>query len=355
MSEDLASEGAARADAVLALVGGQTLPILLPLADHPALPVVLISSAQTSRQAANLQSALVGMGRRCSIAQVDPYDVSAIRASIAGVASEFNSPVVNLTGGTKMMSLAAFIEAQGRGWSWEYVVTERDQVITSTGQHPLEARHLENLTLDVYLKAAGLRVHPNRPGPRGIADLDRGRVKAARILGNNRKMREWLTAWGRGPGDVPPPYIAGEMGNLRPVMTQMFVDNSWLEIATAAAAHDIGGRDVRIGMSIVSQEATDVQASENEVDVVFTYRGRLVMLECKAGLTWPASLIRERQAIGYDLGGKYAITGFVLGSTRPLRGARVTRARERGIFVGTVGPHLMADLKNFLEGAAAAL
>jgi len=319
------------------------------------LPVVLLASEQTVAQAEDLKSAIQEMGGRdCRVVQTDPYDVSEIGESIAAAASRMKAPVVNLTGGTKMMSLAAFMEAQARGWSWEYVVTERGVIITRDGQHPLEERHFKPLTPDVYLKVAGLMLHPRKPLPTRYSELTPELLEGVRLLRDQPRLRNWLKQYGGDEHRKLPRGYPDAILRQRQALTQMVIDNSWLELAAADAAKHAGGTNIAVNMHITPRAAGG-QVVENEIDVVFTYGGRLVVLECKTGGTWRGQLVRERQAIGHDLGGKYAVTGFVVETRNQANGAKAIRAREAGMFVGVASPDLAAELKEFLDRAGPAL
>ncbi|MDW8318516.1 MAG: hypothetical protein RMN53_11835 [Anaerolineae bacterium] len=105
---------------LLHLVGEQPMPVLLP--DRFLRPErsLLVCTTKTRPVAERLQRLLP----HAAIEETDPYDLPAILARLHSLAPADQPAVVNLTGGTKMMMLAAFALAMQRGWECVYLESE---------------------------------------------------------------------------------------------------------------------------------------------------------------------------------------------------------------------------------------
>ncbi len=111
------------------LVGEQPAPNLLPVRHYKPKGVILVSSDFTARIAGNLQQVL--QPHLCIKCQVPAYDVKRVREALIGVLKKHGwlpqALVFNLTGGTKLMMLAAYSVAQEIGSRCLYLVSEKGQ------------------------------------------------------------------------------------------------------------------------------------------------------------------------------------------------------------------------------------
>ncbi len=108
------------------LVGEQPAPNLLPVRQYKPKGVVLLYTELSERIATNLQQVL--SVRKVVRVKVPPYDVRTIRERLRRALKEYGwegEPLTfNLTGGTKLMMLAAYSVAQETGSRCLYVVSE---------------------------------------------------------------------------------------------------------------------------------------------------------------------------------------------------------------------------------------
>lgn len=106
---------------LLHLIGEQPMPVLLP--DRFLRPErsLLICSARTRPVAERLRRLMP----HAAVEETDAYDLPAILARLNSLVPADRPTVVNLTGGTKMMMLAAFALAMQRGWDCVYLESER--------------------------------------------------------------------------------------------------------------------------------------------------------------------------------------------------------------------------------------
>ncbi len=121
---------------MIALVGQQPLPILLPIL-HELPPVAVLAHTDLTRQVAENVKELV-QGRsdltgkvNIQLCHVDPYDVERVRQALLkhlrDQGWEEGQVQYNLTGGTKTMILAAYELARHAGASYFYLESERGQ------------------------------------------------------------------------------------------------------------------------------------------------------------------------------------------------------------------------------------
>lgn len=107
------------------LVGEQPLPNLLPVKLEQPDTVVLIHSTLTEKVAPRLEKLILG---NVHLYQVDAYNIGEVAARLDALITEKQWPaeevVINLTGGTKPMSLGAFQTAIKYGLRAIYLKTE---------------------------------------------------------------------------------------------------------------------------------------------------------------------------------------------------------------------------------------
>jgi len=143
------------------LVGEQPVPNLLPVRHYKPKGVVLVYSERTERIANNLKSVLVP--RLCIMCKVLPYEVDVLQSNLKKVFEdkhwEGEDLIFNLTGGTKLMMLAAYSVAQELGSQCLYLISEkgtsevrwyrfRDGTLRPSGREIIPA----TISLDDYLR-----------------------------------------------------------------------------------------------------------------------------------------------------------------------------------------------------------
>jgi hypothetical protein len=138
---------------MVALVGGQTLPNILPILHYKPLYTLFVYTSTTSKQYKNLKTVLEKKKFNVYGIETDPYDISAIvkklSDSLTDMATQLSQPLVfNLTGGTKSMSLAAYQVALERSAPVIYLQSEKGQSSIDHyvwRNHQLSRQQQENL------------------------------------------------------------------------------------------------------------------------------------------------------------------------------------------------------------------
>jgi hypothetical protein len=149
----------------LCLVSAQVTPNLTPLLDPATRPeqVILVVSADMRQQADWLEQFIKPRGIKVSRWDVDnPYDVEAIRDRMFEQISEMadhEQLVLNATGGTKPMSIAAYEIFRNLDLPIFYVHPEKDRLIWM--HNPKEHSHqdlADRIKLDDFLGVHGAQV-----------------------------------------------------------------------------------------------------------------------------------------------------------------------------------------------------
>ena len=127
--------------ALIQLVSEQTMPnVLAALALEPA-QIILLHTPRTAPQAAWINHALRRAGLQFEIelrALSAAPNVNETGARVRTACEDANAaefiPVVNITGGTKLMSIGAFAATLSRGWPSLYVDTDNRRIL-QVGHH----------------------------------------------------------------------------------------------------------------------------------------------------------------------------------------------------------------------------
>ncbi|MGH8658211.1 MAG: hypothetical protein ACREV4_06980 [Gammaproteobacteria bacterium] len=201
---------------LIALAGKEPIPNLIPLFAAPAtepfdcVQFLVSGNPKVQEVAEHLGGAIqkdsvlsgVGVGNHRAM---DAWDLDKARddcsAAIQYYKDAGHTVMLNLSGGTKIMSLAAFQAAVNAGVEALYVNTERGEIISfdaqgnATGKRPFTAR----ISIETQLRAAGreLKQNPRKPMLRP-AQLPPDRANFARYLVDrqptrNLSVKSWIS------------------------------------------------------------------------------------------------------------------------------------------------------------------
>ncbi|ABY35511.1 MAG TPA: DUF1887 domain-containing protein [Chloroflexus aurantiacus] len=149
--------------ALILLIGEQPAANLLPTRYLRPDIAVLVHTERTKAIAERLQNVLEGGSINCVLLSVDPYDLPAIRNDLQQfIQTNFkgHNTIFNLTGGTKIMSLAAFQVVSEFGTPFVYFQTEGGRSLLYryrfTEQKDVQLQEQKeipgSITLDDYLR-----------------------------------------------------------------------------------------------------------------------------------------------------------------------------------------------------------
>ena len=306
-------------DTHVCLVSDQATPNLLPLLDEawrPRKVVLATSTAMTTRSDA-FAGLLKTKGVAVEILPLrDVYDYASLCEDFLGFLSsrQGESVALNVTGGTKLMAVAAQEVFRADDRQAFYVSIETDQVVFLSGGHgaALNAR----LKIAEALRAHGYVTHGGDTpqinaaqrdltarlvdrvssfGPalgqiNGLAQQAKGSLQCqlTDAQADSRKLADMLDLFAQ----------AGHLKQLGATLTfpdeaaRFFVNGGWLEYHLLHTLRDLQGArsttdpitDIAINLKVTHPDGV----TKNEIDVAFMYRNTLHIIECKtANLAQP--------------------------------------------------------------------
>lgn len=347
------------------LVSEQAAPNLLPALDptmRPQQAVLLVSQKMMARADA-LQAVLQESGVKTQrIALADEHNLDALEDVIMNAAGMLDgqSITVNLTGGNKLMALAAQAVAQAAGWPVFYVDVDTDQVIWLDKIRSPQAL-TEHLRLPHYLRGYGytLKDGIERPQPNAswdvlLKDLVQNVGSLAEPIGQLNHLCQVaqttlratlsprqsdslsLDALLRKFEEKQILKRQGEQLIFQSEEARRFANGGWIEHHVYQTVCQVTGH-LAIRDKAANLQVTDSNSQPNEVDVAFLARNRLFMIECKtAKMDNPEDtkandtlykLAENCRRIG-GLG-----TRGMLATYRPLRDSELRLAKALGIEV----------------------
>lgn len=294
------------------LVSAQAAPNLLPVLDPELKPteVILLVSAKMQPQADALEKVLQQVGVKTTRTPLaNEHDFSALETVLMELATarDGQSIALNVTGGTKLMALAAQSIAEAAGWPVFYVDVDTDEIIW-LGKNTQPTRKLtEQLRLRHYLMGYGFTL-PNsidRPQPDArhnellnalmvqIGSLEHPlsqlnwlaqqaeNKRALQIeLDTQQQDSRSLETLLRDFEDAGVLHVSGSLLDFVNEAQRDFAKGGWLEHYVFRAVSDLTG-ELNIRDKAANLELTDATGVKNELDVAFMAKNRLFVIECK--------------------------------------------------------------------------
>ncbi|MGH6627378.1 MAG: Card1-like endonuclease domain-containing protein [Burkholderiaceae bacterium] len=294
------------------LVSAQAAANLLPALDPALKPLkaILLVTQKMRRQADALQTVLTESGVKTSrVALDDEHDFARLESSLIDFAAAHEGAdiVLNLTGGTKLMALAAQSVAAEAGWKMFYVDVDTDEVIWLGKNAAPRQRLTAHLRLSHYLRGYGYTPEGgvDRPLPDArhnqlldtlilqVGSLEQPlgqlnylaqqaedkhvlNIKMTHEQSDSRRLEALLRLFEQA-GAV---QVKGDMIEFASAQELAFAKGGWLEhhvFRTVTALHgELGLRDKAANLVVA-----DASGVRNEMDVAFMARNRLYVIECK--------------------------------------------------------------------------
>jgi len=352
---------------LLSLVGEQPTPNLIPLyhaahvgqrfdgvkflvsGDERFKEVAGHLSEAIKKEAEKADSPLSGMQIIDSGPPVDAWQLDKARADCESAIQKClkagHEVTVNLTGGTKIMSLAAYQAAVNTGVPMLYVNTAETQVqhYDHSGQPTESKRFQVKIPIETQLRAAGREFKRNPTKPRvRPADISQDHEELARLIAaryvvaHTKLIRKVLNAARRAgqPAAYVPSGQSVEVANriqaaglwrwdeaagtltITNSSAWNFLNGGWVEVLALCSLGNHGDFNEVLGN-------VEIEGFAGELDVVATHNGRLGIIECKTEgpsqeerLSFAIAKVRLHEVI---LGGPYAAGMFVLPSDENIR------------------------------------
>lgn len=275
----------------IALVGEQPMPILLPLWQEFGFTSVQLIASDTTRAVSEYLTDYINSDPALGIKKVHPpvtvdaYALDSASVAINGLLGKhrYHKVVLNLTGGTKMMSIAAQQAARGTHARLLYVSAEKHNLIyfssdsSDTQTIPIHVK----VSVDQYFNAHGFECSDSQ----------------------NFGIREC---------EVPPPKLGDAL------------EDHIYDLLCRSGLFDDVRRNVFIRKAAGNGEVT------NEFDVVVTRNGNLAVCSCKSGMVDNRVLYELASLSRREVAGIYC--GKVLASTKKtLQPGVINRAEQDNI------------------------
>lgn len=297
----------------ICLISEQAAANLLPALDARLKPqkIVLVVSGKMQRRAEHLK----GVFKESAIQLADcilsdEHDFHQTENELLELAAglEGDEVVLNITGGTKLMSIAAQSVAAAYGWRMFYVDADTDRVIwlgkDEAPPQPLQ----QQLRLPHYLRSYGFELTRKPVRTQATPDqqtLTQNLVQQVGSLKDALADLNWLAQGAEERRSLSAQLDARQRDSrsldvlLRDFekaraltvkddrihfasdAARDFVKGGWLELHAIQAVHEVTGplniRDKAMGLE-VQDSATHTR---NELDIAFMARNRLFVIECK--------------------------------------------------------------------------
>jgi len=294
------------------LVSAQAAPNLLPALDPEMKPaeVILLVSAKMRRQADALETVFKQVGVKTTrLPLANEHDFAALETTLMELATarDGQSIALNVTGGTKLMALAAQSIAEAAGWPVFYVDVDTDEIIW-LGKHTAPPRKLtEQLRLRHYLLGYGFELANSieRPQPNAqhnellntlllqigsleqplsqlnwLAQLSEERKKLTIEMDERQRDSIGLTNLLRNFEEAGVLSVQGASIVFPNEAQRDFAKGGWLEHHVFRSVTSLTG-ELGIRDKAANLEVTDASGVKNELDVAFMAKNRLFVIECK--------------------------------------------------------------------------
>ena len=291
------------------LVSAQATPNITPALDPDFRPenVVLVVSDGMNAQATAIEDVIKPTGVKTERITIDDaWDIRCVEDALLEwlAKHEQDSVVLNVTGGTKPMAIAAQEVFRSAGLPVFYVHPEKDQVIflyPSGERYDLGNR----IKLKPYLKAHGFETlnpqHPDLPAKgRELTEYLLGLIKdKANLIGTLNFYAHWaektlvstdVEKFHLEDADFVALIELLASANLLSLKqnrlhftneeSRFFCNGGWLELYVFGVVNDLRER-LSIQDMARSLEVVTSKGSKNEIDVAFLAENRLFLIECK--------------------------------------------------------------------------
>lgn len=293
------------------LISAQAAPNLLPALDPVLKPeeAVLMVSGKMQARANALETVLSEAGVKTSrITLADEHDFAKLQNALLDVAGARDGQdiALNVTGGTKLMALAAQSVAQEAGWSVFYVDVDTDEVIW-LGKTAHRQSLTQQLRLRHYLRGYGFTFVEDikRPQPsqrhndllatlitqvgsltQALGELNWLAQEAEEkkrlhvTLNDHQRDSRGLEALLRNFQDAGVLTVQSDTLRFANEHERDFAKGGWLEHHVFRVVTDLTG-ELSIRDKAANLVVQDADGVKNELDVVFMARNRLFVVECK--------------------------------------------------------------------------
>jgi len=296
----------------LLLISKQPVPNLTPLLDPVIKPdqVIMLVSPDMRERAQWLQRVIQPSGIKQQIIEINnPYDIASIRETVEDIIlkNDHTQLVLNATGGTKPMSIAAYEEFRSAELDIYYLHPETDELIWMHDKNRNTHQIADRIKLENFLQAHGAKpVTINRQKP-----TTRQLELAQEIIDNMEFYSQAMGTLNYLAGSAKNRLVSAPVENMFPALNKLierfmeigivqykdkklrfkdeaerfFVNGGWIEgwvyqQLTEYRKQHPEIQDIAWNIEIERQQKRG-EPVKNEIDVAFLCNNRLYLIECK--------------------------------------------------------------------------
>lgn len=233
---------------------------------------------------------------KVQLIQVDEFNLEDISEKLQKVYQENSKYLVNITGGTKLMSIAVNNFFQNKPNAIIYYLTGRNNQFLNLTQR--EKNFLKSqITLEEYLKSYGIVINPNRQG-KPIEDAKtsqsfyneflKGDAENIQLL---QSLRDYIQEKNKKAKEIEVKEFPGLKKLLEAISfsckdkisrkTAEYLTGKWLEeyvYYRITQKLNLSEEYIRVGLYLQKE---GISKTENDFDVIFVLKNELYIIECK--------------------------------------------------------------------------
>lgn len=370
------------------LVSEQAAPNLLAALDPRMKPqeVVLMVTTKMTPRAVALQAVLQEAGvKTTQIPLFDEHDLAALENTLMEMASarEGQSIAINVTGGNKLMALAAQSVAQAAGCPAFYVDVDTDQIIWLDKSRPVQAL-TQQLRINHYLRGYGFTLSQGIDRPQinkafqnlmstlvlNVGSLEQpigqlnwigqqaeDRASLSVKLTSSQLDSRSLDALLRNFEQAEVLCVQGDTLTFTNEDARFFAKGGWLEHHVYQTVCQVTG-ELGIRDKAANLVVQDSIGTKSEIDVAFMARNRLFAIECKTARMDKPEAPKANDTLHKLSDNCRRIGGLgtrgLLATYRPLRDAefKLAKALNIDVVAGNALARLDERLKQWVRPAA---
>lgn len=328
---------------IFCLVSRQAMANVLPVLMYKPKNVVLFTTPEEKPCADNLERLFKSKGIKVKRNDgLDAYDYTRFKDAVKReLESTEDETWLNVTGGTKLMALAAYEAFAEKNKEIIYCNTERNQIIHLFPESNTEELKL-SISVEDYLASYGYEIISTR-----TENIKREYLELFDLLESKNlipKFSSFLDNYRSATGGADPikTYKDKKNGIFSIQKTsrelilliyerkfrfddERFLKGDWLEYFVRYLLNKKGIK-AEVGVKIISEKKV-----ENEIDLIFIIEHKLHLISCKSGKSKPNQDIYEIETLRQIAGGTFG-KGFLV-TAREIKKEAMKRARELGIKV----------------------
>ena len=347
----------------ICMVSAQPIPNLIPIRmeEHKPDLVILLVSPDMIVEADRIEKAIKSDGIEVNRISVKPYDYISMHKTCEGIVERFadENLILNATGGTKIMALAAMDVFRSKGLPVLYVDTQNKTIHQISPEiRPWKFKNV--MDVKTYLSVYGQKVVSSESV---IEKTDKYKEVINTLIKNPDKFREAVIDFNRIASRAVKsnkfPHIVKEIETLTSTQAHRellslyeksgllkkrkrdvvifrkegaeFISGGWLEEYVFGVVKSLNPPDALMRVT-VKWDKKGKKPPTNEYDVVFIWNNKLYLIECKT-----------KRFMGEDINSSTSDPIYKLDSLKDWAGG----VYGEGIFVSYKG--LTEDMKERLE------